>query len=153
MDQLEKQLADLFGKLPHLPSSLRELIVKVSPWAALILGILILPFILAAFGLGLLVAPLSVLGGAGLSARYVIALVISALGMFFWYAAIPGLMRRSKGGWNKSLYAVLIGAIGNLFTFDIWRLVIGTLISLYFLFEIRPYYNGTAKPSAPAAPR
>lgn len=111
MDQLEKQLAEAFAKLPHLPSSLREIIVKFSPWVALIAGIIVLPFILGAFGISLLFAPLSILGGAGLSARYVISLVLSAVGMFLWYAAIPGLLHRTKGGWNKSFYAVWVRAL------------------------------------------
>lgn len=149
MDQLEKQLADLFGKLPNLPGNARELIVKVAPWASLILGLLLLPLVLAAFGLGALLTPFGFFGGARRGVLYFVILALSALSMIFWYAAIPGLFKRSRGGWQKSFYATIVGALSDLIALDIWGLIVGTGISLYFLFQIRSYYNG--KSATPAA--
>lgn len=54
-----KMLADFFQKLPHLPESAREVLVKIAPIISLVFGIL---GIIA--GLGILgISPLALLGG------------------------------------------------------------------------------------------
>lgn len=100
-----------------------------------------IPAILLAFGLGALVAPFAFLGGlqAGVSFGFgmifgVVVLVLEAL-------AIPGLFGRKRSAWNLLFYATLIGAVQNVLSFNLGGLVIGTLVSLYFLFQVKSYYK------------
>lgn len=141
-----KQLEDtlelyLVKKAPALPENVKETIVKFAPWITLILIILALPAILAIFGLSALVMPFSYLGGFRYGLNYTLTIVVSAVVLIIEAIAIPGLMKRSKSAWNLVYYATLIGAIQNLISFNIGALVIGTLLSLYVLFQVKSYYK------------
>lgn len=37
---LENQLVDVFAKAPHLPQNIRDILITIAPWLALIFGIL-----------------------------------------------------------------------------------------------------------------
>ena len=37
---LENQLVDVFAKAPHLPQNIRDILITLVPWLALIFGIL-----------------------------------------------------------------------------------------------------------------
>jgi len=141
------QLEDTFElylvkKAPFtLPDNWKELIVKFSPWISLILLIVAVPAILAVFGLGTLLMPFSFLGGFKGGFNYILTLVFSALTLLLEGLAIPGLFKRSLGGWRFAYYAALVSALENLVTFNLGGLVIGGLLSMYVLFQIKSYYK------------
>lgn len=141
------QLEDTFElylvkKAPFsIPNNWKELIVKFSPWISLILLIIALPAILAIFGLGTLLMPFSFLGGLRGGYNYIFTLVFSGITLVLEALAIPGLFKRSMGGWKFAYYAALVGALENLITFNLGGLVIGGLLSMYVLFQIKSYYK------------
>jgi hypothetical protein len=142
MYQLEKALSDFFAKFPSLPASIRELIVKIAPYAAVISVVLSLPLIMFALGLDVIAAPIAAAGGAwtvlgGGVIGFAFACVTIVLGVL----AIPGLFNRTRPGWKYSFWSALVGALQNLLMGNLFGLVIGTGISLYFLFQIRSYYR------------
>ena len=55
--------------------------------------------------------------------------------------AIPGLFSQSKKAWNLLFWSALVGIIQNVLSFNIGGLVIGGLLSLYFLFQVKEYYK------------
>lgn len=142
-----RQLEDTFElylvkKTPYsLPANWKELIVKFAPWISLILLIVALPAILAVFGLGTLLMPFSFLGGFHGGFNYILSLVFSLITLVLEALAIPGLFKRSKGGWRFAYYAALVGALENLVTFNLGGLVIGGLLSMYILFQVKSYYK------------
>ena|SRR3990167_1203147 len=131
----------LVKKAPALPAGAKEIIVKIAPWITLVVLILTLPLILAVLGLGALLAPLSFLGGVTTGTGYIVTLIFSGAQLVLEGLAIPGLFKRSKGAWNLVFYASLIGAVQNIVTFNVGGLLIGSLLSLYILFQIREYYK------------
>lgn len=142
LNQLEETLhLYLVKKAPALPPGLKEFIVKYGPWITLVLIILTLPLVLAVFGLGTVLAPFSFMGGLRVGTGYIVTLVLSALQLVLEAVAIPGLFKRQKKSWNLLYYAVLIGVVENVVRFDVGGLIIGSLLSLYILFQIREYYK------------
>ncbi len=140
--KLENLLAEyLVKKAPAIPANFKEVIVKFAPWVTLIILILTLPLVLAVFGLGALLAPLSFMGGMTAGTNYILTLVLSGIQLVLEAMAIPGLFKRTKGAWNLVFYAALVGGIQNLVTFNLGGLLIGTLLSLYILFQVREYYK------------
>ena len=131
----------LVKKAPALPVNAKEAIVKFAPWITLIMIVLALPAILAIFGLGAIVMPFSYIGGLRYGLNYTLSMIVAAVVLVVEAIAIPGLLKRSKGAWNLVYYATLIGAVQNLLTFNIGGLVIGTLLSLYILFQVKSYYK------------
>lgn len=131
----------LVKKAPSIPAGLKETIVKFAPWATLVILILTLPLVLAVFGLGAILAPFSFLGGVTAGTSYIVTIIFSAITLVLEAMAIPGLFKRSKKAWNLLYYAALIGGVQNLVSFNVGGLLIGTLLSLYILFQVREYYK------------
>lgn len=142
MVQLENLLSEyLVKKAPALPTNIKEVIVQFAPWATLVIVILTLRLILAVFGLGTILAPLSFLGGMTAGTNYILTLVFSGISLVLEVMALPGLFKRARGAWNLLFYASLLGAVQNVVTFNLGGLVIGTLLGLYVLFQVREYYK------------
>lgn len=142
MAKLEKQLElYLVDKAPSIPKEWKQLIVKIAPWLSVIMVVFAVPAILAAFGLtamfGSLIYLTGPVYGAGLTISWFFTLVIMALEAL----AIPGLFKRTKAGWNLLFYANLLGAVQNLVIFNLGGLIIGTLLGLYILFQVKEYYK------------
>jgi len=140
--QLESQLQLYLGeKAPSIPKEWKELMVKIAPWLTLIMAVLALPAIVTILGLGSFVLPLSYVGGMragmGFTVSWVFSLVILALDII----AIPGLFKRSRQAWYLLYYAALLGAFQSLISFNLSGLIIGTLLSLYLLFQVKEYYK------------
>lgn len=140
--QLETTL-DLYlvKKAPALPDNIKEIIVKIAPWLTIVGLVLSIPALLALLGLSAVVMPLAAVtmarGGFDYVAGIVFLVAILALEAF----ALPGLFGRKKQGWNLIFYSVLLSAVQSLLSFNLFGLIIGTLIGLYVLFQVRSYYH------------
>ena len=55
--------------------------------------------------------------------------------------ALPGLFKQQRKSWNLLYYSVLASALYNLLSLNLFGLIIGTLISLYILFQIKKSYH------------
>ena len=142
LKQLEDLLSEyLVKKAPALPANVKEAIVKFAPWVTLVIFILTLPLVLAVFGLGALLAPLSFLGGFTAGTNYILTLIFTAIQLVLEAMAIPGLFKRSKSAWNLVFYASLVGGVQSIVTFNLGGLIIGTLLSLHILFQVKEYYK------------
>lgn len=138
----EKLKVYLVDKAPfQLPDGVKEFIVKWGPWITLVLLILTLPAILLAFGLGALVAPFAFLGGVQAGVGFGIGMIFSAAILVLEAIAIPGLLKRKLSAWRLMYWAALLGGVEAVISFNLGGLIIGTLLSLYILFQIKSYYK------------
>jgi hypothetical protein len=131
----------LVKKAPALPANAKEFIVKFGPYISIVLMLLLLPVLLAALSIGSFFAPIAMYASASAGFSLIISLVFTAVTMVLYGIAIPGLLKRSKAGWNFLFYATLVSAVRSLVTFDVIGLVVGTLVSLYVLFQVKEYYK------------
>lgn len=142
LSSLEEMLNEYLGnKAPQLPSNIKEAIVQYSPWITLVLLLLSLPAVLVLFGVGALFTPFSYIGGVQYGMTYTLSIVILAVTLIFEGVAIPGLMKRKKSGWNFVFYATLLGIVSYLLSMNFGSLILGSLLPLYILFQIRSYYK------------
>lgn len=124
-----------------IPEQGKEWIVTYSPWIDVVLLVLALPVILAAFGLGLFVMPFAAVFAPFSSLYGIIHWLIALASFILQVAALPGLFHRSLRSWYLVYYAVLLSAVSSLLGRDIFGLIIGTAISLYILFQVREKYK------------
>lgn len=142
LSQLEETLDLYFGKkAPALPSNIKEVIVNFAPWITVIFVVLLLQSILTILGTGVLIGTFNFLGGASSGYSLILTLISSVLGILFRTLSLPGLFKKSRQGWNFVFYSTLVGILSNLLHFNLTSLVIGGLISFYFLFQVRSYYK------------
>lgn len=142
-----KSLEDLLDeylvkKAPALPKGVKDAIVNFAPWIILIGIVLGLPFILAALGLNFLLFP-AVSGYAGVygGVGYILTVALNAIALVLEVMALPGLFKRQKRSWYLVYYAVLVGLLASLVRFDIGGFIVGGLIGLYILFQVKSYYS------------
>ena len=132
----------VLGKsIPALPDNVKEIIVKLSPWFAAISMLILLPVILAAFGISAIALPFSYLGGLNMGFGYTLGLVFSFGMIVLELMAIPGLFKREQRAWRLIFYSTLLSLLQQLFRFDVVGLVIGAVISFYFLFQVKSKYT------------
>lgn len=150
--QLVKPLEEMYAKAPSLPTGVKDFIVMVSPWVAVLLGVLsVVGFAFALLGLGALGA-LAPLSGSATVSLAGFGLVTTALGLasgVLLLLAFRPLQKRQLRGWNLMFWVLLLGlvstVVGNtLFYFSavgIGFAVVWFLIELYFLFQVKSYYK------------
>ncbi len=142
MKQLEKVLSSFFASLPNLPASIREFLVKIAPYFAVIGFILSLPAILSLIGLGSFASVIAGIGGNWANdGGTALAIIYSIVSTILLGLSISGLFARHMEGWRYSYYNALAGGVYAILRYDLGGLIIGTGISLYVLFQIRSHYK------------
>jgi len=128
----------LVKKAPfQIPEGGREWIVKYGPWITIVLLVLMLPPLLLALGLGALILPFAAAAAPGIGISLIGVIVEIGLTI----AALPGLFARKMSGWNMLFYAQIVGLVVSLLSLSIVSGLIGALISLYILFQVRTKYT------------
>lgn len=147
LGKLEITLEEYLGKkAPQLPKGWKEIIVKFAPYLVII-GVVsgVLSF-LALLGLGTFLVPLGTIGGMMtgrpfLGFGYILNIVFLGAIILLEGLAIPGLFSRSKKAWTFLYWSALVGIVQNIVSFNVGGLIIGGLLSLYFLFQVKEYYK------------
>jgi len=146
MAENEKKAANLiesldgfFKQAPKLPSSATDVLVKIAPWISLIFGIL---GVLA--GLSLLgLSPVAMLGGINYGFNALATGVISIVASVLMLMAYPKLVKREYKGWELLFWSEVANAVAAVISIASGSIggVIGVLIGLYLLFQIKSYYK------------
>lgn len=131
----------LVDKAPSLPEGVKEAIVKFGPWISLILMIMAAPAIFALLGLGTVLMPFSYLGGLSVGFGATFSLLFTVVIIIMEIIALPGLFKRQKSAWYMMFYVSLVSAVQQAVSFNLGGLIIGTLLSLYILFQVKSYYK------------
>lgn len=140
--QIEEKLDLYFGKkAPVMPENIKELIVKYSPYIAIVVLVFSLPALLFAFGLTSVAMPFAYMNGVRSGFSFSITSLITLAALVFQVIAIPGLLKRTKQSWKYMFYASLISLLSSLLNLDLGSLIIGGAISFYILFQIKSYYK------------
>jgi len=146
LNQLETVLDDYLGKkAPAMPDNIKETLVSFAPYIAIIFIVFSLPTILAIFGLGAMMGPLSAFMGASYMMSFgpayyigVVAMIISAV---LEALAIQGLFKRTMGAWRLMFYSFLVTMVAAVLQGNLVGGLIGALISLYILFQVKNKYK------------
>lgn len=140
MAALEGWLAPIFAKAPHLPAGFREFLATIVPWLSLIFGILGLFALIGAGGF------LSILGGVS-ELAWIISALASFIASVLQILAFKPLKNRKKKGWNYIFYSTIITTAASIIAIALGYgssaigTVIGTVIGLWLLFEVRSLYR------------
>ncbi len=130
----------------QLPTGAKEFIVKYGPWITLVILIIaaaaIIPLTIVALGLTAVTFPFAAATGyAGHSVMGLIYIGIGIVTLVMEAIAIPKLLKRQLGGWKLVYWASLLSALSSLLSLSIISLVLGLIISMFILFQIREYYK------------
>lgn len=139
-DDLIKSLEDVFKNVPNLPANIREVLVKIAPWLALIFGILGIIGGLSLLGL----SPVGALGGMQNGVTLLLTGALAIVSSVLLVMAFPKLNKREYAGWKLVFYSMVVSFVGNLLSLNfgsiLW-VIIWTAIGLYLLFQIKSFYK------------
>ncbi|MBU2632151.1 hypothetical protein KKG52_00375 [Patescibacteria group bacterium] len=134
-------LEQVYSKSPSLPVSIRELIVVIAPWLALVLGVVGVFGSLAAFGITSFLSPFIALGaGLGMSGGYVLVSVLGIVQSVLMLFAFSSLLKRKYAGWYLIFWSEFLSVISAVILFSLSGIIVA-LIGFYFLFQIKEYYK------------
>jgi hypothetical protein len=122
----------------QIPTGGREWIVKFGPWITVVLLALSLPIVLVVLGLGTVLMPF---GGLAYATGFTYAAIFLIAYFVLMIAALPGLFARRQQGWKLIFYAELLSIVYSLLTGSIVGALLGGLIGLYILFQVRTLYT------------
>jgi len=139
--QLEEKIVEISKKLPQLPDSLGEFFVKYGPYLMIIGVVMGVVGVLTSFGLMAAYSPIAGMAYGRSVSHFSLYGLFGLISMVLSAMAIPGLLKRTKKGWNLMFYASLVNAISYLVSMNLGSLIIGTAISWYILFQLRKFYK------------
>lgn len=139
-DELIATIETWFKKAPELPANIREVLVRIAPWLALIFGAL---GVLA--GLSLLgLSPVAAISGVKTSSLLLISSVFALVSSVLLLLAFPKLRKGELRGWKLLFWSEVVSVVSSILsltTVNILVTVLVTLIAFYLLFQIKPYYK------------
>jgi len=134
-------MEEWFNKLPPLPSNGREAIVKITPWVALVFGILGVLASLAGFGILTALSPFMMLGGGvNYAGTSIIQAIIGLVGAALLLLAFPGTKAGKAKGWMLLFYSEAVNILSAIIAVNLTG-VIFSLVAFYLLFQIKSYYK------------
>lgn len=128
-----------FAKLPNLPKNIRDLLVTITPWIALIFGGLGVVFgILALVGTS---AASPFLAASGMSVGSgIVASVLLLASSALLLAAFPGTKNKRAKGWEFLFWSEVVALVSSVLVLSLGGLVVN-LIGFYLIFQIRSYFK------------
>lgn len=134
-------MEEWYGKLPPLPNNWRDVIVTITPWLALIFGVIGVLGSLAAVGVLTFLAPVVLLGGGiGVASGGIIGAVLALVASVLLVLAFPGTRAKKMSGWNLLFYSEVVSVVSSVVAFSVGG-VVGALIGFYILFQIKSHYK------------
>ena len=139
-DALIKSLEDVFKNIPNLPTNIRELLVKIAPWLALIFGVLGI-----IGGLGMLgISPVGLMGGVRNGALLLVMGVLTILASVLMVMAFTKLNKKEYGGWKLLFWSEIVSFVSSILSLQVGSIISALIfcsIGLYLLFQIKSYYK------------
>ena len=129
----------LVRKAPfQIPNEAKEWIVQYGPWITIVLLVLTLPALLFVLGLGAALVPFGGIGYATGFGYLTLGLIVQ-IGLTL--GALPGLFARKTSGWTLLFYARIVSLVFTALAGNLVSALVGGLISLYILFQVRALYK------------
>lgn len=142
VNEIIDKLDQWFSKLPALPANWKETLVKITPWIAIIFGVLGVAFSLMAVGVLTFFAPLvAQMGqGAGMAAGGPIAAVLWLVSSVLLLMAYKGTKERKASGWRLLFWSEVVSLLSAVVFFSVGG-IFWALVTFYLLFQIRSHYH------------
>jgi hypothetical protein len=126
----------VFKQVPNLPTSWREVLVKIAPILSLVFGVLGIIAGIGALGL----SPVALFDGVNSSMLVLISGVTAIVSSVLLLMAYPHLKVRKYRGWELLFWSEVVGVISSVLALSISS-VIGIVIGFYLLFQMKSYYK------------
>jgi len=140
-NQFVSLLEGWFTKLPPLSPKVREVIVSITPWYALIFGALGLISSIGALGLlSTLPAIFAVSGYTSYAGYGIVYGILGIASSALLLAAFPGTKAKKMSGWNFLFWSEVVGTVSAVIAVSAVGVVFAA-VGFYLIFQIKSYYK------------
>jgi len=146
--KLMDQVGQPFKSVPHLPKEITNFLVTIIPWLALIGGVTGIIGAITTITGGSAVYRMSALVGVGssYSTYMIVASVFSLITAALLLMAFTPLKNKAAAGWAFLFWTNVVSIAQNVVSLIIWQggilgIIVGVIIGLYLLYEVRPLYK------------
>lgn len=141
VNSLTVSLEKVYEKLPPLPVGVKDFLVVIAPWFALVFGIIGILGSLSAFGLSTVLSPFVALGGGvGVATSLIVVSLIGLVESVMMLVAFPSLMKRKIFGWSMLFWSEVLAVIASVVSLSVVGVVL-SLVWFYFIFQVKSYYK------------
>ncbi len=140
VDQWIDTVGDYYKKLPELPKNGKDIVVSITPWLAIVFGVLGVIGSLVGLGIFTFLAPFALLSGVRETSQGILIVLLGLIASILMVVAFPGTKNKQQKGWKLLYYSEVVSLVSNLVTFSVVGVVF-TLVGFYFLYQIRSYYR------------
>lgn len=95
-------------------------------------------------GLGTMLSALGAVGNVNVQSNVggntVLSIIFLIGSLVLSIIAAPGLFKKQKKGWTYSYYNALLGIVQNAITLNFVGVIVGGIINLYVLYQLRPKF-------------
>ncbi len=139
LTDLEKKLEEIFvDKIPYqIPNNIKDLIVNYGPY---LLAFSLFFQFLNILNVGYFTSYFELMG-VKMGLVYQVERLFLLITLIIEAVALPGLFQKKLFSWKLLFYSSLVMVVRGVVVFDIFGLVISTLLSWYLLFQIKEYYK------------
>jgi len=140
-NQIIGMVEEWYSKLPPIPKNWREVIVSITPWLALIFGIIGILIAIAGLGIVTVFSPLIAMGsGLGAAGNGILSMILAIVASALLLAAFPGTKANKMSGWTFLFWSGAVRILASVVDLSLAGVLVG-LIGFYFLFQIKSYYK------------
>lgn len=137
----QTKLEEFFMKFPALPKNARDVLVQVTPWFALIFGVLGVLAGLAGLGVLSMLSPLMMIGGGfSQTSGSLIGILVAVISSALLLAAFPGTKAHKMQGWNMLFWSEVASVVSAILSMALSGVLLA-LVSFYLLYQIKSYYK------------
>jgi hypothetical protein len=137
---LEKELEPIFAKFPAFPENIKELLVQIAPYFAILIAVLGGLAVLTLMGMSSSIG-IAMEAYGGSSWRMWLSILSAGASAVFCVMAFKPLQSKQKKGWDYMWYVSLISLASNVLSFNFIGAIIGGLIGFWILFQIKSKYT------------
>lgn len=134
-------MEEWFNKLPPLPKNAQQAIVNITPWIALIFGILGVIGSLAGLGVIGTLSPFMIMGGGfNAAGKSLLSVGVSLVSSILLLMAYPGTKNHKMQGWDMLFWSEVVSTLASLVAISLSG-VIFNAIGFYLLYQIKSHYK------------
>jgi len=137
----QEKFEDFFVKLPSLPKNWQQVLVKITPFFALIFGILGVLGGLAGLGIFSVFSPFLMGTGMNSVGGTFLGMLAAVVASALLLAAFPGTRMKKMQGWNMLFWSEVASLLSAFLSYSFVGGMIGAFIGFYILYQIKPYYK------------
>lgn len=139
-DNVITSVENVYKNTPSLPANIKDVLVNIIPWLALVFGIWGIIVGLREIG----ISPVGAMGGVQSGALLLLTGVLTIVASVLMVVAFPKLRKNDYGGWKLLFWSGVVSFASSILSLSLAGIIVSLIwaaIIFYLLFQIKGRYK------------